>query len=284
MKVVSFQVPQTKKEAFRIQVDRLPHFYDKLHQHHEFQLMYIQQSEGTLVAGDYIGRFEPGDLYLIGSNQAHVFRNDEIYFSKKKNSAATSLSILFDENYLGDHFWQLEEMKGLKLFLAKASNGFKVDGNTKDQIIELILISQTQSGVPRLLSFFSILKLLTESDELTKLSLSSSPSSRNSEGKRMNEVLQFTFRESHRKIYIKDVARIAHMTPEAFCRYFKTRTCKTYSNFLNEVRISNASKLLIDKDLSVQDVCYQSGFSNVSNFNRIFKKLKGKTPSRYKLN
>ena len=103
----------------------------------------------------------------------------------------------------------------------------------------------------------------------------------NREGKRMNEILQFTFRESHRKIYIDEVADVANLSTEAFCRYFKLRTRKTYTGFLNEVRISHACKLIIEKDLGIQEICHQSGFSNLSNFNRIFKKVTGKTPTTY---
>lgn len=280
MKVVPFQVLHTSKEAFRIQIDRLPHFYDKLHQHHELQLMWIEKSEGTLIAGDYIGRFTPGDLFVIGSGQAHVFKNDyELHHSEEQ---AVSLSIFFDEKYLGDHFWQLEEMNATRKLVAKASKGLKVTGHTKEQIVKMMNEVVTQEGIDKLITFFSIVKLLSTSSEITTLSVTASPEAySNNEGKRMNDILHFTLRESHRKIYIDEVAQVANLSNEAFCRYFKTRTGKTYTNFLNEIRVSHACKLLIDKDLSVQDVCYRSGFSNLSNFNRFFKKVTKKTPSVY---
>lgn len=279
MKVVPFQVPHTSKEAFRIQIDRLPHFYDKLHQHHELQLMWIEKSEGTLIAGDYIGRFIPGDLFVIGSGQAHVLKNDE---EQKPPNQAASLSIFFDEKYLGDHFWQLDEMNATRKLVAKASKGLKVTGHTKEQIIKMMKEVVGQEGIDKLITFFSIVKLLSTSSEITTLSVTSSPEAySNNEGKRMNDILHFTLRESHRKIYIEEVAQVANLSAEAFCRYFKTRTGKTYTNFLNEIRVSHACKLLFDKDLSVQDACYRSGFSNLSNFNRIFKKVIKKTPSAY---
>ncbi len=97
----------------------------------------------------------------------------------------------------------------------------------------------------------------------------------------MNNILAFTFKESHRKIYIEEVAEVANLSEEAFCRFFKLRTRKTYTNFLNEMRVSQACKLLIANESSIQDICFQTGFSNLSNFNRIFKKVTGKTPSQY---
>lgn len=282
MKVVPFQVPHTTKEAFRIQLDRMPHFYDKLHQHNEIQIMWIEKSEGTLIAGDYVGRFGPGDLYIIGSHQAHVFKNDPAYFSTESNLTASSLSIFFGEKYFGGEFWQLEEMEDARNFVEKASRGFKMLGTEKENLITLLKIVVGQKGIDKLITFFSIIKLLLEATKFETLSVMASMENYgSSEGKRMDDILQFTLRESYRKVYIDEVAKVAHLTEEAFCRYFKIRTGKTYTNFLNEVRVSQACKLLIDKDLSIQDICYQSGFTNLSNFNRAFKKVTGKTPSKY---
>lgn len=282
MKVVTFQVPHTRKEAFRIQRDRLPHFYDKLHQHVEMQIMWIEKSEGTLIAGDYVGRFNPGDLYVIGSKQAHVFKNDAPYYELNENLEAVSLSVFFDEMYVGEDFWQLEEMEATRKLVEKAARGLKINGTSQTEVISLLKILPDQLGIEKLITFFKIIKILSETTEYRNLSVGAPFESYTShEGKRMDDILQFTLKESHRKVYIEEVAKVANLTVEAFCRYFKTRTGKTYTNFLNEVRVSNACRLLIDKDLSIQDICFQSGFNNLSNFNRAFKKVTGKTPSSY---
>lgn len=281
MKVIPFQVPQTRKEAFRIQIDRLPHFYDKLHQHHEVQIMWIEMGEGTLIAGNYVGRFTHDELYIIGSNQPHVFKSDDHTEHSDNSIHASSLSILFDEKYLGEQFWQLDELLAANDLLKQAKQGIKVTGDTKQKVVSLIKEIVKQNGLEKLISYFNILKQLVETKEISLLSVAAPEDFNQSEGKRMNEILQLTFKESHRKIYIDEVATVANLSTEAFCRYFKTRTGKTYTNFLNEVRVSNACKLLFNKDLSIQDVCYRTGFSNLSNFNRIFKRVTGKTPSRY---
>ncbi len=282
MKVVPFSVPKISKQSFRFQDDRLPYFYDKLHQHPEIQIMLIVKSEGTLIAGDYVGRFEPGDLYIIGSGQAHVFRNDDIYRQHKSKVQAHSYSLYFGEDYFGEQFWQLDELESLRHLVKRADRGLKVLGSSKALVTDLMQQIQRQKGLERLLTFFQILNHLANSKELKPLSLSShNPDYSNREGKRMNDILQFTFRESQRKIYIKEVADVANLSTEAFCRYFKVRTRKTYTNFLNEVRISKACQLIIQKDLSIQEICHQSGFNNLSNFNRIFRKVTGKTPTTY---
>jgi len=133
------------------------------------------------------------------------------------------------------------------------------------------------------MQFLKILNLISKSDDLKKLSGEREYKNYNEkEGKRMNDVLQFTFKESNRQIKIEEVAEIAHLTPEAFCRFFKVRTRKTYINFLNEVRISNACKLLMNKEESISEICFKVGFNNLSNFNRIFKRLTNYSPGEYR--
>lgn len=282
MKVVPFSVPKISHAAFRLQEDRQPHFYDKLHQHPEIQVMLILKGEGTLIAGDYVGRFKANDLFLIGSNQPHVFRNDEAYYQPKNKLKAHALSLYFNEEYAGEDFWQLEELTEVRHFLSHANQGFRIGEPTRSGVAHIICDMKLQKGLEKIISFLQMLRILSQSNNLQPLSVSSWDKDYSaSEGKRMNDILQFTFRESHREIFIQEVAEVAHLSTEAFCRYFKTRTLKTYTTFLNEVRVSHACKLLITRDLSIQEVCYQSGFNNLSNFNRIFKKIVGKTPSNY---
>jgi AraC-like DNA-binding protein len=282
MKVIPFQVPKTTKEAFRVQMDILPYLYDKLHQHPETQIMFIEAGEGTLIAGDYVGRFSTGSLFLIGSNQPHVFRNDDIYYKAKSKLRVKAISIYFDERYTGESFWQLDELQHINKFLLKAGVGYRITGSTQSQLIQLMRELIFLKGITKLIQFMQVLKVLSDSNELTPLSITSAHANLTiAEGKRMNDILQFTFRESNRKIKIQEVAEVANLSQEAFCRYFKVRTRKTYTNFLNEVRISNACKLLIEGESNIQSVCYQVGFHNLSHFNRQFKKVTGKSPSQY---
>ncbi len=280
MKVVSFKVPKISEEAFRLQEDKVLHFYDQLHQHPELQIMLIEKGEGTLIAGDYVGRFESGDLFVLGSGLPHVFRNDKLYYSKRSKTKVHALSIYFNENYLGEGVWRLQEMAQARKFMQSALNGFRVIGN-KEEIVSLIRSLKKEKGLNKLITFLAIIEKLIHS-ELVQLCISpANEKLQTDEGKRMNDILAFTFKECHRKIYIEEVADVAHLSAEAFCRYFKIRTRKTYTNFLNEVRVSHACKMLIANEHSIQDICFQTGFSNLSNFNRIFKKVTGKTPSQY---
>ncbi|MCW5912576.1 MAG: helix-turn-helix domain-containing protein [Cyclobacteriaceae bacterium] len=279
MKVIPFQVPKTVQEAFRLQVDKLPHFYDRLHQHPETQIMLIEKGEGTLIAGDYVGRFTSGEVYLVGTGQPHVFRSDENYYQRSKKQVH-AVSLYFDERYAGEAFWQLNELKDIRQFLSRAV-AIRVEGDSRNEASSLIRQIAAAEKTARMILFLQLLDLLARSKSLKQLSVAPPDYSTSEEDKRMNDVLQFTFRHSHRKIKINEVASVANLSSEAFCRYFKIRTRKTYTNFLNEVRVSHACKMLIEGNHNIQSICYDSGFQNLSHFNRQFKKVTEKTPSKY---
>lgn len=280
MKVVPFQIPKNTQEAFRVQVDDLPHLYNHLHQHPEIQLTVIKESHGTLIAGDYVGPFHAGDVFVIGSNQPHVFRNEEKFFRKK--SRAVAITIFFDETTLGESFWYLQEMKPLQQFLKTSSGGFRIKGRKRKLLSERLTAINDADGIERLIIFMEILKELGSRKEMQPLSKPIIQRNIKSyDGNRLNKVIEFTFKEFQRTITLKEVSALANLTPEAFCKYFKTRTRKTYTGFLNEIRINNACRLL-NEERSIANVSYDCGFTNLSNFNRVFKKIRKISPRNWR--
>ena len=280
MKIVPFQVPTNTAEAFRVQVDDIPYLYNHLHQHPEIQLTLIKESNGTLIAGDYVGPFHAGDVFVIGGNQPHVFRNEEKFF--RKRSRAVAITIFFDETTFGKNFWLLEEMKPLQQFLKNSSGGFRITGKKKKILAEKLSHVTNADGIDRLITFLEILKTLSSRKEMHPLSKPIIQRNIKSyDGNRLNKVIEFTFKEFQRSITLKEVSALANLTPEAFCKYFKTRTRKTYINFLNEIRINHACRLLTE-DRTIADICYDCGFTNLSNFNRIFKKIKNMSPGEWR--
>ena len=278
---MAFNVPQTEREVVRVQVDEVSHFYDVLHQHPEIQIMFVESGNGTLIAGDYVGRFQPGDVFVIGSSQPHVFRCDQSYYKTNSARMAKSISLYFSEKYFGKELWDSNELSSVREFAGKCQQGIQLNGSVAKEAAHRIQKLSHCSELEKVIEFFSLLQLIIKTNDKKKLSIQPGRLLVNEEG-RMNSIIEFTFRESHRKIYLSEVARLTNLSVEAFCRYFKLHTRKTYINFLNEVRISHACQLLIQKDTSIQQVCYKTGFTNVSNFNRIFKKITAKTPLSFR--
>jgi len=279
-KVVAFNVPQTAHEIVRVQVDEVPYFYDQLHQHPEIQVMLVESGEGTLVAGDYVGRFEPGEVYIIGGGQPHVFRCDPDYYSGKLT--AKSISLYFNERYFGKELWDSHDLGAVRELAESSSRGLQLTGEPISLAARKIAEIAQQEGLSRIIAFFQLLQHFSDQWKfLSKLSLQPGKLEETEED-RMNRILSFTFQESHRRIYLEEVAQLAHLSVEAFCRYFKLHTRKTYVNFLHEVRISQACQLLIRTDFPVEQIGLRAGFTNISNFNRVFKRITGRTPLMFR--
>jgi AraC-like DNA-binding protein len=281
MKVIPFNVPKSPHESFRVQVDDVPFFYNNLHQHPEIQITSILESTGIVVAGSYVGRFQPGDVFVIGSGQAHVFRNDPVYFSEKLRAHAVSL--FFDQHTMGDAFWGIEEIRHFREFFSTSVGGFKVTGDAAIQISKALQKLTESRFIDRIIDFLQIIKMLHRRNDMEPLTPPAEiKKNHHQPGNRMKEIMDFTLREHHRTITLKEVADVAHLTPEAFCKYFKTHTSKTYVAFLNEIRVNNACRFLLEENDSIAVVSSKTGFSNLANFNRVFKKFTGMTPREYR--
>lgn len=276
LKVLPFKIPKPEHQALIYQEDFGLIFYDKLHQHKEIQISFIKEGEGTLIVGDTINYYQKGDILIIGSNLPHVFKSETT-----NNFESHMLTLFFTKNAFGNDFFNLEELKELHLFFKKSENGFKISSTVK--LTFLFSELKSSSSLKRFILLLEILKLLSKTRSKPLSSFVYEKLYTDIEGKRMSAVMEYTMNNFNQNISLNKIAVIASMTKNAFCKYFKKRTNKTYFRFLNELRIENASKLLLSKtDLSIAEVAYKSGFNNISNFNRQFKTVKHLAPSEYK--
>ena len=283
MKVLQFTIPVPRDKTVIVQKDELPHFYPHLHRHQEIQLTWIQQGEGTLVAENNMYSFRGGEIYWLGVNLPHVFKSDPSYFSPSSCKKVQTLNIFFNAKGQLDSFFDLPEIKNVKNFLQNQQSGFKVPPEHVEEIAEKMLLIQQTTGVDQLVHFIELLKQLSSYQELTPLSARSQPIAYSEhEGIRIGAIYNYIMQQYDRPITLEDVAKQAHMTPQAFCRYFKRHTLHTFVSFLNEVRINEACKKLTDGQYdSIATVAYNCGFNSITNFNRVFKSVTGKSPSEY---
>ena len=277
MKVYPFKIPKAQNIGVIYQEDEGDFFYNKLHQHEEIQISIIIEGEGTLIVGDTISDYKNGDILVIGSSLPHVLKSDI-----NKNAHSKMLSLFFTKQSFGDDFFELNDFEELYSFFNKSQLGFKLTSNLKD-LHELFTTIEKANNLERFITFFKILNIINNSsfDKLSNFIYPKKIS--DNEGKRMQNIMDYTINNFENTIDLDTVAEIANMTPNAFCRYFKQRTNKTYFKFLNELRIEHACKLLINnKELGISEIAYQSGFKNLSNFNRKFKEIKNISPSKYR--
>ena len=283
MKVLPFKIPKTSQESFRLQEDHETHFYDYLHQHPEVQLTLILSSEGKVIVGDFIGTFKPGDIFLIGPNLPHVFRNDSKYYESNKEGQAHSLTVFFEWQSFGDKFLSLPEMAHLNEFSNFSKRGLFIQEPVKTRICQLMKLMFKKTGMDRLIVLLKILNILSENNHVEPLASSGIYSDFDEiDGKKLASIYRFTMNEFHRKISLEEVASLAYMTTNSFCRYFKKRTRKSYVDFLTEIRIGQARKLLQQNDLSISQISIEVGFNNLSNFNRKFREVCSITPTEFR--
>lgn len=270
----------TGDPAILTQVDSGRYYYDILHKHPEYQITLIMQGEGTLICDDYLGRFGPGSLFMIGSNQPHVLQCDEEYYQEDETKSVYAVSIFFRQDSLGREFLRLEETQELQKFMDRGARGLQFSAETSASVAPLMQEVIACKGFDLIIQYLRILRLLLADDRSETLSHFQRSMTEN-EGQRMNAVMQYTMKHFRETITIDTIASVANMTPNAFCKYFKVRTRKTYLNYLNEIRIAYACRQLQGYNLSVSQVAHQSGFQNLSHFNRCFKRVMGITPGRY---
>ena len=278
MKALPFKIPHGSKTSIKVDHDVMPHFYDTYHTHEELQLILVIKGHGSAYIGDKILHFKEGDIYLLGKNLPHVFK-DKL---SDQDHGIESISIFFLQDFMGTGFLELPESRLLGALIEESNRGIQVKGNLQERITESIWQIYNSQGLNRLLTLVDTLELLAQSEDLSFIS---SPGyhkpKRSVDGRKINDVFDFMLANYSREIRLEEIAEIAHMSSTAFCRYFKHHTRKTYSRFLNEIRVGQACKMLVDDKLAISNICYSSGFNNISNFNRQFKKITGFTPSQY---
>jgi AraC-like DNA-binding protein len=284
MKVVQFTIPVAKENSVIVQEDIMPHFYNHLHRHNETQITWIIKGEGTLIAGNYMQPFRANDIYIIGANQPHIFKNDAAYFAKRSKKKVHALSIFFNTHGFLKSVLELPETKNIKKFVESSIYGLQAP-TIKLQTITtaMLLVKSVKSGY-RLAAFIRLMQILADIKNCKPLaSISPENSFSDNEGLRMNNIYQFTMTNYAENIKLKQVADIAFLTPQAFCRYFKKHTRKTYIDFLNEIRINEACKKMLAGDFnSMSSIAFETGFNSAISFCRVFKKVTGKSPLQYK--
>lgn len=283
MKVVPFTIPVAKETTIVVQDNVVPHFYNHLHRHPEVQITWIKDGEGMLIAGNYMQRFKPGDVYIIGANQSHVFKSDDTYYDPSQNKIVHEISFFFNPDHLFQNLLRLPEMGAIRKFVEGVHNGLQIKDTSDDLVKKTMTDIMEKADSLRVAAFIELLHLFSTLKNLKPLSTNNNEQIMSDvEGIRMDQIFQFVVGNYKNHITLNEVASIANLTPQAFCRYFKKHTGKTLISFLNEVRINEACKIVVSNRFdSFSDVSYKTGFDNVTNFNRVFKKTIGKSPREY---
>ena len=277
MKVYPFKITKPSNSSLIYQEDSTKEFYNKLHEHDEIQISYIENGDGILFVGNSLINYYSGDIFIIGGNVPHAFKSD-----KSSGNISRMKTLFFTKSSFGESFFKLNQFSEISSFFKEAKFSFQLKSNLEFVKAEFNLLA-FEKEYNQFIIFLKILKLISEGKKNRLSHFLNQKHISDIDAKRMRDIFEFTIENSSKKISLAEIAGVANMTRNAFCKYFKKRTNKTYVEFLTELRIENSCKLLKEnRDLSIAEIAMKSGFQNTSNFNRRFKNLKKITPLIYR--
>ncbi len=285
MKASLEHLPTEIDATFQIKEITQSRFDSPYHFHPELELTLIISGTGKRFVGNQVADFEPGDLVLLGENVPHCWQNNrgDLLIEEDPNGSQ-ALVIHFPKNFLGSTFLQKHEFQTIKKLLEKAKTGLSVVGPTQDRIAREMLLLKELSPFPRLLSFLNILHVLSTSiADLHPIDLGEKTYQLSQiDLERINKVYAYVIANYTQEVHLDEVAHLANMTETAFCRYFKKTTNKTFVSLVTEFRIKHACQLLRNTSKTMVEICFESGFGNLSHFNKQFKDWMKVPPLQYR--
>jgi AraC-like DNA-binding protein/quercetin dioxygenase-like cupin family protein len=275
MKPLVQKLPLDENTSFVAKTFRTPHFEVGWHQHIEYELILFTEGSGLSFVGNYVGEFETGDIFFLGSNLPHTFQ-------KSGDQVTSAVVVQFREDFWGKDFIELPESRSIKTLFETSMSGLKMHGQIKSGLFPFVKELEFAKGFNRILILSKCLQVIAESGEFTRLSTQEVKQYNQKDRETIDRIFQFTINSFREPVSLSQVAALACMSIPAFCNYFRRSTTKTYIDFLNEVRIGYACNLLVDTKKSVLDICYESGYNTMANFHKQFLKIKALTPLQYR--
>ena len=281
MKPLLQKLPLPADSSFVLVDFDVPYFETPWHFHPEYEIVLVTESTGQRFVGEHIKEYQTGDLCLIGPNVPHLYRSQEEYYLPNSELRAKSIVIHFNDNFLGKDFFNVPEMKHVQALFEKSNRVLDITGESNQFISKKLYEMFSENPTKRLLSLLEILDNLARSEEYAFLTSGNSFGTNIKDSDRVNKVFEYVMKNFKEEIRLGEVADLVSMSETSFSRYFKSRTNKNFSDFLAQIRIAHACRLLVEDKMGVTEICYESGFNNLSNFNRKFKDLMNISPSIY---
>lgn len=276
MKVKREAIKSDKGSSFKILLT--PGLNDLFywHFHPEYEIVYVEAPGGTRHIGDHISKYEGSDLALIGPNIPHL------NFDFGVKEVVNTVVVQWEADFLGSRFFSLPEITEIHDLLERAKTGIAFYGETKRLAGEKLKELASLPHFDQLICLLQVFQILAKSKEA--IALHARPIASMAvlkEQRRLHAIYHFIETHYHGPVNVADAAKLSHLTKAAFCRYFKKATHLTFTDFLNQYRINQAKKMLL-QHISVSEACYKSGFENISHFNKTFKKFAGENPTAFK--
>ncbi|SDL49650.1 AraC family transcriptional regulator [Kriegella aquimaris] len=259
--------------------------YDSIRPQSEFQVTLILEGNGSLFVLDKVIPFGQGDLFFFGGNLSNPLLASKIDKANEAFGRSRTVSFFFDERQVKDALKNLPEAYRINKIIECSEYGIKVSKTDHKYLVQQIRRINMALGLKKFLLFLKFIDEVSKNENISVLSTKADLGGKIDKNEpKLRSIFDFIKRNHKETITLEQISEIAHMSPTGFCRFFKTMTQKTFSQYLTEVRIENACELMRNIDYSIADCCYSSGYNNLSNFHRHFKKNTGMSPSQYRTN
>lgn len=270
--------PLSKGDSFLV-FDRIKDSFDfPIHYHPEYEINFILNGKGVKrIIGDHIEEIDDIELVLVGPNLHHGWE-----LHNCKNKKIHEITIQFHNNLFDDSLLSRRIMMPIKDMFNRSNHGILFSKKTSEELANRLISISKLDGMDYFLEIISILHDMANSRNQKLLSTYTVDLDTFEDDDKMKLVYEFIQKNFSEKITLDEVSQVASMSPVSFNRFIKKRTGKTFINYLNNIRVGYAARWLIEKDLSISEIAFKSGFNNIANFNRIFKSIKNATPSQYR--
>jgi AraC-like DNA-binding protein len=282
MRPVLAHYPVSGDDGFFAAVFDFPYNPTPLHYHTEYELVHVVQGSGTRFIGDSLGEFDKGEIYLIGSNLPHLFRNHREYYEPDSRRRHQSVTIHFIPEIFGADFLALHQLRKVRSLLEQARFGIVFSGSRHVNVVRKLYETTEQHGLPKMLKLLEVLDELSHDKDIRLITASHVMGSEGTDAERLKNMIQFLLAHFPDEISLRDIAAVACLTRTSTCRFFKERTRKTIWEFLSEIRLNHAARQLRESGKTIQSISGESGFRNISNFNRLFVQRFGCSPKTYR--
>ncbi len=279
MEYVFEKINVPNKHSFVVHEIELAEREVKIHSHKNYELNFLVSGAGRRIVGNNISSFESNDLVLLGPEVPHCW---EVLESDKDNPPKC-ITIHFYENLIRSDFFNIPELEEVEGLLKDANRGISFKGSKAKEIKKTLCQMVNLKGLDSYIELLKVFNKLLKNTDREYLSDSTVYSTNFSKDLgQINKIYEYVFINIEEGIKLKEAADLINMAPGSFCRYFKKKTKLTFMEYVKKVRIGLAAKMLVETEKSITQICYDSGYNNLANFNFYFKSIMGSTPSEYR--
>lgn len=282
MKLILKNLDNITNEHLAITRQEVPCLDLSWHYHAQYELLYISKSFGIRYVGDSVSQFTAGDLVLVGPHLPHLWRNDPSYYKADDTNKVKTIVIKFTKDFIGESNFIRPEFSDINNLLEQSRFGVHFNEKVSNKLGPELMCILDSSPVQQIIKLLDLLSKLSVVQDRKLLSATDMRQFSTDHSQRLDTVIKYISDNYFNEIDLSEVSDIACMTTNSFCRFFKKMTNKSFTQFLNEVRIRNAARLLVQEDLPIVEICYKVGYQSITNFNMQFKQIMGTTPQNHR--